>query len=98
MNDIWTNWLSEYLDGELENDARAALEAHLATCGQCYATLGELRQVVARAKALEDRPPTKNLWFGIAQQIRRDAVVDRPAPSLRPGQAVRPSARRLSLT
>jgi anti-sigma factor RsiW len=52
MNDIWTNRLSEYLDGELDNEERAALEAHLATCGQCYATLGELSQVVTRAKAL----------------------------------------------
>jgi putative zinc finger protein len=90
MNDIWTNRLSEYLDGELGNDERVALEAHLATCGQCSAILGELRQVVAHAKSLEDRPPTKNLWLGIAQQIRRDAVADRPA--------VRRDRRRFSLT
>jgi hypothetical protein len=89
MNDIWTNRLSEYLDGELGNDERVALEAHLATCGQCYAILGELRQVVTHAKTLEDRAPTKNLWVGIAQQIRRDAVVDRP---------VRRDRRRFSLT
>lgn len=90
MNDIWTNRLSEYLDGELGNDERVALEAHLATCGQCSSILGELRQVVAHAKSLEDRPPTKNLWLGIAQQIRRDAVADRPA--------VRRDFRRFSLT
>jgi anti-sigma factor RsiW len=91
MNDNWTYRLSEYLDGELGNDERVALEAHLATCGQCSAILGELRQVVAHAKSLEDRPPTKNLWVGIAQQIRRDAVVERPA-------SVRRDRRRFSLT
>jgi hypothetical protein len=78
MNDQWTTRLSEYLDGELDSTEHAAIEAHLATCGQCYATLAELRQVVARAKALEDTPPASDLWTGIAAQIRRGAVIDRP--------------------
>lgn len=72
MNDQWTNRLSEYLDGELDSVERGALEAHLATCGHCFATLGELRQVVARAKALSDTPPTTDLWTGIAREIRRE--------------------------
>jgi hypothetical protein len=70
MNDIWTKRLSEYIDGELDSAERAALEAHLATCGTCYAALGELRQVVARAKALEDTAPVNELWPGIARAIR----------------------------
>ena len=77
MNDMWTNRLSEYIDDELDATERAALEAHLATCGRCYATLGELRQVVARAKALEDQPPAADLWSGIAQEIRRQRVPER---------------------
>ncbi len=89
MNDMWMNRLSEYLDGELDNTERTALEAHLATCGECYATLGELRQVVAQAKQLEDTPPATDLWSGIATQIRRGSVVDRP---------VRRDRRRFSLT
>jgi anti-sigma factor RsiW len=89
MNDMWMNRLSEYLDGELDNTERTALEAHLATCGECYATLGELRQVVAQAKQLEDTPPATDLWAGIATQIRRGSVVDRP---------VRRDRRRFSLT
>ena len=62
MNDQWTNRLSEYIDGELDNEERIALEAHLATCGSCYATLAELRQVVARAQSLEDSSPPADLW------------------------------------
>ena len=69
MNDIWTNRLSEYLDGELDASERAALEAHLATCGHCYATLAELRDVVARAKTLADREPVNDLWNGIHATI-----------------------------
>lgn len=92
MNDKWTNRLSEYIDGELDATEREALEAHLATCGQCYATLGDLRQVVARAKSLEDRPPKKDLWAGIRAGMT-------PARDTAPGrQAVRPSARRFSFS
>ena len=79
MNDQWTNRLSEYIDGELDSTERASLEAHLATCGHCYATLGELRQVVARAKALADSEPETNLWPEIKAQISRDSTSRRPS-------------------
>ncbi|PYP99161.1 MAG: hypothetical protein DMD34_00150, partial [Gemmatimonadetes bacterium] len=39
MKDQWTDRLSEYLDGELAGSERTALEAHLASCGNCRATL-----------------------------------------------------------
>lgn len=77
MNDQWTNRLSEYLDGELDSTERAALEAHLATCGDCRVTLAELRAVVARAKALEDSEPVAELWPEIRARLtpsRRPAV------------------------
>ena len=92
MNDQWMNRLSDYLDGELDSSERAALEAHLATCGQCYAALGELRQVVARAKSLQDTLPATDLWTGIRAQIvpARAAVTAHPR--------IRPSARRFSFT
>ena len=69
MNDQWTNRLSDYLDGDLAANDRAALEAHLAGCAACRATLAELERVVARAQALEDRPPANELWSGIAERI-----------------------------
>ena len=84
MKDIWTNRLSEYLDGELDNAERAALEAHLATCGQCYATLGELRQVIARAQALQDTPPANELWPEIRARMIEESGT-RLTPARRPG-------------
>jgi hypothetical protein len=69
MNDQWTNRLSEYLDDELDAAERLALESHLATCEGCVTTLDELRRVVGRAQALDDRPPTRDLWPGIATRI-----------------------------
>jgi len=75
MNDQWTDLLSEYVDGELAAGERSALEAHLATCGDCRATLGDLRRVVARAKSLEDRAPKADLWSGVAERIGAGRVV-----------------------
>jgi len=90
MNDQWTTRLSEYIDGELDSTEQAALEAHLATCGQCYAALADLREVVARAKSLKDREPAKDLWAGIRAGLTPARGADRPG--------VRPSARRLSFS
>ncbi|HTH64431.1 MAG TPA: zf-HC2 domain-containing protein [Gemmatimonadales bacterium] len=69
MNDQWTDRLSEYLDGELAEAERVALEAHLATCADCTTVLADLRRVVGRAQALDDRPPARDLWPGIAERI-----------------------------
>ena len=76
MNDQWTDLLSEYVDGELAAGERTALEAHLATCAACRATLEELRRVVARVKAIDDRAPTADLWPGVAKRIGAGKVVD----------------------
>src|SRR5438309_1712676 len=69
MSDTWTNRLSEYLDGELPESERATLEAHLRACADCRATLEQLRRVVARAQALDDTPPTTDLWPAIARHV-----------------------------
>jgi hypothetical protein len=61
--------LSLYLDGELAETETRELETHLAGCRECGALLAELRRVVARAQALEDRPPRADLWPGVAAAI-----------------------------
>ncbi len=70
--------LSAYLDGDLAGDDLARLEAHLAGCEACRATLDDLRRLVRRAGALDERPPERDLWAGIAARIateRTAAVV-----------------------
>lgn len=69
MSDQWTERLSEYLDGELPDADRRALEAHLPSCRDCGETLASLRRVVVRARSLEDRPPARDLWSGVADRI-----------------------------
>lgn len=61
--------LSEYLDGGLGRDEAARLEAHCADCASCGSLLAELRRVLARAQALEDRAPQEDLWPGVAAAI-----------------------------
>ena len=75
MTDRWTDRLSEYLDGTLSPAERETLDAHLATCAPCRKTLDELRRVKDRALALDDRPPTHDLWAGIASRIGSSATV-----------------------
>ena len=69
MKDQWTDRLSEYLDGELAPVEQTAFEAHLAACEGCRTTLDELRRVVTNARALDDRPPTADLWPAVAARI-----------------------------
>ena len=69
MTDQWTDRLSEYLDDELTPDERAAVEEHLRHCVACGAVLADLKRIVVRARALEDRPPARDLWPAIAARI-----------------------------
>jgi anti-sigma factor RsiW len=69
MRDEWTDRLSEYLDGELSDDERYAVESHLAGCRECAAALAELKEVVERARTAGPRPPHADLWPGIAERL-----------------------------
>jgi hypothetical protein len=73
MHEDWTDQLSDYLDGELSAEARAAVDAHLRSCASCAAVLNDLKAIVARAQALDARPPHRNLWPGVAARIERIA-------------------------
>lgn len=89
-HDVFTDRLSEYLDGELEPADRATIERHLTTCESCRTTLSELRAVVARAAALTDSAPATDLWPGVAERISDGGA---PVVPLRPR-----STRRFSFT
>ena len=73
MHIEWTDKLSDYLDDELEDTERAAVEAHLRGCADCSAVLNDLRRVIARAQAAAAaaHPPQTDLWTGVAGRIER---------------------------
>jgi anti-sigma factor RsiW len=70
-----TERLSDYIDGSLSPSEREEVERHLAECEECSNTLADLRGVVARVQALNDRPPAGDLWPGIAAFIGEGEVV-----------------------
>jgi Putative zinc-finger len=77
MEDLWTDRLSEYLDGELDSTERAQIEEHLAECEACASVLAELGAVREQARGLGDVPPRRDLWPGIAGRLGdRTAVID----------------------
>jgi anti-sigma factor RsiW len=99
FHDEWTAKLSDFLDGELTPDERYAVESHLEGCAACAKVLEELREVAARARALEPRPPLGDLWPAVAARIDHRGTRARPAAAVVPmrvlGQRV---PRRLTFT
>jgi anti-sigma factor RsiW len=69
IQDPWTDRLSEYVDGELPEWERHALESHLESCADCSVIVSDLRRVVRRARTLKNPPPATDLWPGIAARI-----------------------------
>jgi len=80
MADIWTDRLSEYIDGELTPAERLALDAHLTACRDCTETIADLRAVADRARALPGRPPAADLWPGIEPRLTAAAQRARALP------------------
>lgn len=67
--------LSALVDGEVVGDELAAAESHLTACAECRATYDALLGIRRHAGALDDRPPERDLWPGIAARLGRDADV-----------------------
>ena len=89
MSDRFTEQLSPYLDGELDDLSRTRLEAHLAECLECTRTLHDLRAIVAAAPGYAGQAPERDLWPDIAARLEEGKVVS--LPSARP--PVHPTAR-----
>jgi hypothetical protein len=81
MHDPWTDRLSAYMDGGLDAAEARSLEEHLESCDACADTLAGLRNVVATARALQDREPAQDLWAGIAAGISATGSTDTTAPA-----------------
>jgi hypothetical protein len=73
MRDEWTDRLSSYLDGDMEDDERSVLERHLESCPRCREVLREIEDIVRQARTLVDTPPAGDLWPLIARQVSGDA-------------------------
>ncbi len=61
--------LADYLDGDLPDAVRGAMEAHAASCAECNRLLSEIESLRADAAALPLLEPSRDLWAGIAERI-----------------------------
>ena len=62
--------LDDYVDGTLDEAAFQEMELHVATCPECRTEERSLRALLAHAAALPvERPPSRDLWAGIAGRL-----------------------------
>ena len=67
--DEFTSKLADYLDGDLSDAVRVALEAHASGCAECGRLLSEIESLRMDAASLPLLEPSRDLWAGIAERI-----------------------------
>lgn len=61
--------LADYLDGELPDAVRGAVDAHASRCAECARLLSEIEALRVEAASLPLLAPSRDLWTGIAERI-----------------------------
>jgi hypothetical protein len=72
--DQFADRLADYLEGDMDATARAAIETHASSCAECRALLADLRTLQAEATKLPELSPKRDLWAGIAARIETPVV------------------------
>lgn len=68
--DAFNDRLMEFLEGDLDDATRAAMEAHARDCGACAALLADLRHISDEASRLPTLAASRDLWSGIASRMQ----------------------------
>ncbi len=68
--DRYSTWVGDYLDGELNTDARRELEEHLESCESCRQLVAELQQIREAARALPRSNPPERIWTRLSEELR----------------------------
>ena len=74
MTEFNEDSLQDYLDGTLDDAARQAVEAHLATSAEARAQLAELEALFSGLAALPEMPLAADLSAGVVAQIRQETA------------------------
>jgi hypothetical protein len=61
--------LADYLDGDLPDVVRVAMETHASSCTECGRLLAEIESLRTDAATLPLLEPSRDLWAGIAERI-----------------------------
>ena len=63
------DWLGDAVEGTLDADRQAQIDAHCRACGACRALLNDLKEIRAAAATLDRRTPSPELWKAIAAKV-----------------------------
>lgn len=74
--------LAGYLESDVTEQVRGAIDAHATRCAECGALLADLRELRVNAAALSPRVPERDLWAGIAARIETPVMEISPAGRL----------------
>ncbi|HEX2602541.1 MAG TPA: zf-HC2 domain-containing protein [Gemmatimonadaceae bacterium] len=72
--------LPDYLEGTLDESARAAVEGHLSECVRCASVLRDIDNIRKDAAALPELVPARDLWEGIESRIAAPVIPLTTAP------------------
>jgi anti-sigma factor RsiW len=64
-------WLSDYLDGDLQADLRAVIDAHRGDCPPCEAFIRTLARTVEAVRSTPREPLPEALKQSLAESLRR---------------------------
>ncbi len=65
--DLFTN----YLDGDMADAERSALEAHLSTCTECKQEWQTFKKLMSEVSGLMNLSPPKDVVFAVERKIHR---------------------------
>jgi hypothetical protein len=66
--------LADFLERDVDEATRAAIEAHALACAECGQLLADLRTLRLTAANLPELAPSRDLWKGIADRIETPVV------------------------
>jgi hypothetical protein len=66
--------LADFLEREVDERTRAAVEAHALGCADCGPLLADLRKLRIDAANLPELAPSRDLWSGIAARIEAPVI------------------------
>jgi hypothetical protein len=72
--DQFADTLADFLEREVPEGTRAAMESHALGCVECGPLLADLRKLRVDAANLGELVPERDLWAGIAERIETPVV------------------------
>ena len=86
--------LADFLERDVAEPTRAAMESHALECEECGTLLADLRKLRIDAASLPELAPSRDLWMGIAARIDAPVIPIGAARDLSAGPAPARMSRR----